>query len=223
MNKKELTAADVWAMFAESDRRMQETERILKESGRETDRRMQETDRRMQETDRRMQETDRRMQETDRQIKETDRILREKLDKLGEKIGGISNNIGHHAEQYFQDILAGTLSFGGIKYDEMIPNITYKSKKYEIEFDITLVNGKSIAIIEVKNRIHPGDVRKFAEERIEIFRKFFPEFKRHKAYLGIAGFSFSKAVLEEAKKYGMGVIKQVGKSIEIDAKNLQAY
>jgi hypothetical protein len=213
MNKKELTAADVWAMlaetervltemFAESDRRTKETERILKESGRETDRRIQETD---------------------RQIKETDRILREKLDKLGERIGGMDDNIGHHAEQYFQDILSQTLSFGGIKYDEMIPNITYKSKKYEIEFDITLVNGKSIAIIEVKNRIHPGDVRKFAEERIEKFRIFFPEFKRHKAYLGIAGFSFSKAVLEEAKKYGMGVIKQVGKSIEVEAANLRAY
>jgi hypothetical protein len=180
MDKKELTAADVWAMFAE---------------------------------------TDRRFKETDRQMKETDK----KLERLGIKVGGISNNAGHHAEQYFQDILAETLTFGGIKYDEMVPNITYKSKKYEIEFDIALVNGKSIAIIEVKNRIHPNDVRKFAEERIEIFRRFFPEFKRHKAYLGIAGFSFSKAVLEEAKKYGMGLIKQVGKSIEIEAKNLRAY
>jgi hypothetical protein len=105
----------------------------------------------------------------------------------------------------------------------MIPNIAYRGKKGEIEFDIALVNGKSIAIIEVKNRIHPNDVRKFAEERVEKFRIFFPEFKKHKAYLGIAGFSFSKVVLEEAKKYGMGLIKQVGKSIEIEANNLRAY
>jgi RNA processing factor Prp31 len=195
MKKKELIAADVWAMFAESDRQRKENERILTEK----------------------------FAETDRQMKENDLKAWKKLNKLGEEIGGISNNIGHHAEQYFQDILAETLTFGGIKYDEMIPNITYKSKKYEIEFDIALINGKSIAIIEVKNRIHPNDVRKFAEERIEIFRRFFPEFKKHKAYLGIAGFSFSKAVLEEAKKYGMGVIKQVGKSIEIADANLRAY
>jgi hypothetical protein len=32
MKKKELTAADVWAMFAESDRRMQETERMMQEN-----------------------------------------------------------------------------------------------------------------------------------------------------------------------------------------------
>jgi hypothetical protein len=191
MEKKELTSADIWVMFAESDRQRKENERILNEK----------------------------FAETDRLIKE----LHESNKELGIQIGGISDNSGHHAEQYFQDILAETLTFGGIKYDEMIPNIAHKSKKGEIEFDIALVNGKSIAIIEVKNRIHPNDVRKFAEERVEIFRRFFPEFKRHKAYLGIAGFSFSKAVLEEAKKYGMGLIKQVGKSIEIEAKNLRAY
>jgi hypothetical protein len=216
MKKKELTAADVWAMFAEAKARTQEIERILKESGRETDRRMQETDRLIQENA--------------RQMKENERILNEKfaktdktLEKLGIKVGGMDDNIGHHAEQYFQDILAETLTFGGIKYDEMIPNITHRSKKGEIEFDIALVNGKSVAIIEVKNRIHPNDVRKFAEERIDKFRIFFPEFKKHKAYLGIAGFSFSRAVLEEAKKYGMGVIKQVGKGLEIKADNLRAY
>jgi hypothetical protein len=33
----------------------------------------------------------------------------------------------------------------------------------------------------------------------------------------------SRAVLEEAKKYGMGVIKQVGKGLEIKADNLRAY
>jgi RNA processing factor Prp31 len=198
MKKKELTAADVWAMFAEAKARTQEIERVLTEK---------------------LAETDRQMKETDRQMKETDKKFKE----LGIQMGGISNNAGHHAEQYFQDVLAQTLSFGGIKYDEIIPNMAYKSKKYEIEFDITLVNGKSIAIIEVKNRIHPGDIREFAEERIEIFRRFFPEFKRHKAYLGIAGFFFIKAVLEEAKKYGMGLIKQVGKSIEIEANNLRAY
>jgi hypothetical protein len=157
--------------------------------------------------------------EIDRQMKETDK----KLEKLGIKVGGMDDNAGYHAEQYFQDILAQTLTFGGIKYDEMIPNMAYKSKKYEIEFDITLINGKSIAIIGVKNRIHSNDVRKFTEERIEIFRKFFPEFKRHKAYLGIVGFSFSRAVFEEAKKYGMGVIKHIGKGVEIKADNLRAY
>jgi hypothetical protein len=39
-----------------------------------------------------------------------------------------------------------------------------------------LLNGESIALIEVKNRIHPSFVKELAEERIEKFRKFFPEY-----------------------------------------------
>jgi hypothetical protein len=109
--------------------------------------------------------------------------------------------------------------------DRMIPNLECFGKNGVslIEFDIVLVNGKSVAIIETKNRIHPKFVKDFAEERLPKFRKFFPEFSKYKSYLGIAGFSFSKKVLEEAQKYGIGVVRQVGNSIEIEAGHLKAY
>jgi hypothetical protein len=140
-------------------------------------------------------------------------------------MGGIDDNIGFHAEQYFQNILMEKLTFGGQKYDIMIPNLECfgKSGVSLIEFDIVLVNGKSVAIIETKNRIHPNFVKNFAEERLPKFRKFFPGFSKYKAYLGIAGFSFSKKVLEEAQKYGIGIVKQVGDSIEIEANKLTVY
>jgi hypothetical protein len=205
MDKKELTAADVWAMFAETDRLFKE-DRKAKQKERE-------------EADRRMQETDRRMQETDRLIKE----LRESNKELGIQIGGINDNIGHHAEQFFQDVFKRKLEFGMVKYDEMIPNLTYIGKGAKIEFDIALLNGNSIALIEVKNRIHPDFVKEFAEERIEKFRKFFPEVSDYNAYLGIAGFSFSDEILEQASRYGIGIIKQVGEGVEIAANNLRAY
>jgi hypothetical protein len=86
-----------------------------------------------------------------------------------------------------------------------------------------LINGKSIAIIETKHRIHHDFVKKLVEERLPMFREFFPGFSKCKAYLGIAGFSFSKKVLEEAKKYGIGIIRQVGESLEIEANNLKVY
>jgi hypothetical protein len=171
------------------------------------------------ETDRRMQETDRRMQETDRLFKELDK----KLDKLCVQVGGIDENQGHHAEQYFQNAFAEKPVFGGIKYDNVIPNLTYKKRNLEIEFDIVLVNGNSIALIEVKNRIHPKFVKQFAEERVKKFREYFPIYKNFKTRLGIAGFSFSKKVMEEAKKYGIGVIRQVGDSVEIRAEKLKVY
>jgi len=157
-------------------------------------------------------EFDRRMAELDVKFKE-----------LNIQIGGISNNQGYHAEQFFQDVFKKKLEFGRIKYDEMIPNLSHKGKKDEIEFDIALVNGDSVALIEVKNRIHPDFVKEFAEERIEKFRKYFQEFADYQVYLGIAGFSFSDEVLDRASAYGIGIVKQVGEGIEVKADNLRAY
>lgn len=169
----ELTAADIWAMFAK----------------------------------------------TDEQMKKTD----EKLDKLCGKVGGMDENIGHHAEQFFQDSFAQTLTFGGVKYDRIRPNLSDSDKTGGVEFDIVLINGKCVAIIEVKNRIHPTFVKELTTEKLDKFRKHFPEYKNHKVYLGVAGFSFCDKVLEDAKKYGVGIIKQVGQSIEMDADKLKAY
>jgi hypothetical protein len=61
----------------------------------------------------------------------------------------------------------GIERFGGVKYDEMIPNLKYKGKHDEVEFDIALVNGDSVALIEVKHRIHPSFVIDIAERKIE--------------------------------------------------------
>jgi len=161
------------------------------------------------------------MRETDRVVKETSETVR----NISKQIGGIDENQGHHAEQYFQEILMEKLAFGGQKYDRMIPNLECfgKSGVSLIEFDIVLVNGKSVAIIETKNRIHPSFVKKLVEERLPKFREFFPGFSKCKAYLGIAGFSFSQKVLEEARKYGIGIIRQVGNSVEIETNNLRVY
>jgi len=133
MEKKELTAADVWAMFAENALQIKETDRHLKE------------------------------------LKDDIKELRDQTKEIGARMGGISDNIGHHAEQYFQNIFAEKPIFGGIKYDEMVPNLAYKDSDDEVEFDIALVNGDSVALIEVKNRIHPKFVKELAEERIKKF------------------------------------------------------
>ncbi|MDR3011707.1 MAG: hypothetical protein LBU70_00635 [Chitinispirillales bacterium] len=185
----------------------------------ETAQSQKETDRLVKELVQFQKELAQSQKETDEQMKKTD----EGLDKLRKQVGGIDDNISHHAEQFFQDALNETLTFGGEKYDFMTPNITRQKGGSGVEFDILLENGKSVAVIEVKNRIHPNFVTELAEKRLAKFRELFPLYKNHKVYLGIAGFSFSKAVLERAQKYGIGVIRQVGKTIEIETEHLKAY
>jgi predicted nuclease with TOPRIM domain len=221
------------AMQKETTRKMQEVSDMQKENAamqKETDKQIKETAAMQKETDRlfreyreeakqRSLEADRRSQEADIRLEK----LEDKLQRVGIKVGGVSNNIGHHAEQFFQDIFKKKLEFGGVKYDEMVPNLAYKGKKDILEFDIALVNGESVALIEVKNRIHPDFVKVLAEERVEKFREFFHEFGGYDVYLGIAGFSFSDDVLDQAGRYGVGIVKQVGEGVEVRASNLKVY
>jgi hypothetical protein len=151
--------------------------------------------------------------------KETDR----QITRLNKQIGGIDNNIGFHAEQYFQDALGDSLAFGGEKYDKMIPNLKYHHKNINGEFDIVLVNGKNTALIEVKNRIHPDFVEELAKKKLADFKKHFPEYIKGNVFLGIAGFSFDESVLKDAQERGIGIIRQVGKSIEMSEYSLKAY
>jgi len=164
-------------------------------------------------------ETREQQMKTDEQMKKTDK----KLGKLAKIVGGTTNNIGSHAEQYFQNVFAKKLSFGGIKYDYMTPNLTYQKGGKTVEFDIALFNGKSVAIIEAKNRIHPEFIKEVVEKKVKQFRNYFPLYKDFDLYFGVAGFSFDKTVSQKAKEYGVGIIRQVGDAVEIDDGNLKVY
>jgi hypothetical protein len=212
-----MTVEEIKVMFAETAAQMRETDRktqeTLAQQTRESRAQMQEE---MRES---RAEADRQIQKTWAQIEKTDR----QIDRVSKQMGGINESIGYHAEQFFQDVFAEKKVFGGIQYDEIIPNMKHGDKSGEVEFDIVLENCNSVAIIEVKNRIHPDFVRKLAEERFGKFRRYFPEYKDYDVYMGIAGFSFNEEVLSEAQKYGIGIIKQVGEGIEIRAEGLRAY
>jgi hypothetical protein len=208
---------------ARVDRQLEKTARVMDELGRKVDKvcdkvggvdESRHYDEHFFDNVKRMQE------ETARQMKETDKKVKEVCGKMG----GIDENLGHHAEQFFQDVFRRKMEFGGIKYKRIHPNFIGESdNKEKIEFDIALFNGESVALIEVKNRIHPNFVTEFAQERVRKFRELCPEYKSYKLYLGIAGFSFDKKVMEEAKENGIGIVKQAGEGIEVEAENLKAY
>jgi hypothetical protein len=146
----------------------------------------------------------------------------ERLKKLEKLVGGIGANNGHYAEEFFQNALSKTLTFAGIKFDKMIRNLKIQ-KKENCEFDIVLVNGDTIAIIEAKNRVHPNFVEELATQKLTQFRKLFPEYANYRIILGVAGLSFDDSVVEEANKFGVGMVRQDGKTVEINAESIKVY
>ena len=179
----------------------------LKKSQEKTDEQIKETAKQMKETDeqikKRAEELDERMKKTDEQMKKTDEELNKLLKShkaLGKMVGGISNNQGDIAEEFFYNSLKFKPSFGGIDYDFIDKNVTRSKNKVEDEYDILLVNGKDIAIIETKYKAHTSDVEKLINKKYNNFKKLYPEYKDYNHHLGLASFNMNDDVKEIASQ-----------------------
>lgn len=161
-------------------------------------------------------ETEKRFKETDKQFKETDKQLK----KLGVLLGNIGNNQGDVAEEYFINSLKDKLKVANMDFDYLIPNYVIEGKKIQDEYDILLVNGESAAIIEVKYKVHPSDLKKLPKKIANL--KKLPQYKGYKVYAGIAGFKIPKEIIEQATKQGYFVLQRKGDVIQTYADNLKA-
>jgi len=221
MEKKELTAADVWAMFAETDRKIAETDRIVQENARQ-----------IAEGHRLLDE---KFAETDRKIAEGHRLLDEKFEKLGIKfddiksnVTGISDSNGEFAEEYFFTSLKRKMEFAGVHFDDIYEDIKLLRKmpngeRLKDQFDIVMINDDAVALVEIKYTARKDYPTTMAKQKVPNFRTLFPDYAGYKIYLGLGAFSISDEVAEEAKKLGIGLLRQVGETVEYETKWVKAY
>jgi len=100
------------------------------------------------------------MSKTEEQMSRTDK----KLDKVAKMLGSIGNNQGSVAEEYFVNSLKDTLTLANMDFDLLLRGVELNKKSVRDEFDILLVNGNSVAIIEVKYKVHPKDIDKLPQK-----------------------------------------------------------
>jgi hypothetical protein len=148
--------------------------------------------------------------ETDKLMKETQKTLK-KVTKL---VGNISNNQGDIAEEFFYNSLENNPTLAGIDYDFIDKNAHRSKNKIEDEYDIFLVNGNDIAIIEVKYKAHKNDVEKLINKKYENFKILYPEYKNYNHHLGLASFNINEDVKEEAAKNNIILLQRKGDLIE---------
>ena len=241
---KDLTWDDLKAMFAETGRQIKESDQEIKKIRQiqeETARQMKETDRQMKETallfkktDRQRKEADRRRKEADqeikairqiqeeiaREMKETDRQIK----AVNKQIGGMANSNGDVAEAYFINSFKKYPHFAGQDFQFVDFNLKRYVKALDLkdEYDIVLYNGVAVAIIETKYKVRKEDVEQIVK-KAETFKILFPLYKDYALYLGLAGFHVFANAEKEANKQGVGIIKQVGKSMLINDAHLKAF
>ena len=221
MEKKDLTAADVWAMFAETDRKIAETDRIVQENARQ-----------IAEGHRILDE---KIAESDRKIAEGHRLLDEKFKELGIKFDDIKSNVigisdsnGEFAEEYFFTSLKKKMEFAGVHFDDIYEDIKQLRKmpngeRLKDQFDIVMINDDAVALVEIKYTARKGYPAIMVNQKVPNFRTLFPDYVGYKIYLGLGALSISEEVAEEAKKLGIGLLRQVGETVEYETNWVRAY
>ena len=154
--------------------------------------------------------TDEQMKKTDEQMKETDETIK----KLSRLIGGIGNNQGDVAEEFFYNSLSHKPSLGGIDYDFIYKNITKRQNNIEDEYDMLLVNGKDVAIIETKYKAHSNDLDRLINKKYSNFKKLYPEYKDYNHHLGLASFNINDDLKQKALSNNIMILQRKGKVIE---------
>ena len=190
------TPESVWALLRELAVRQEENERFLTE---------------------RQAETDRLIKETGLQMKETDHKMKE----VFQKMGSWDYNHGCFAEEYFFNSFEnGKNNFFGEKFDKIMKN--KGGVETDDEYDILLINGKTVGIVETKFKAHVNDIPKVLK-KADTFRLNFPKYENHKVYLGLASMAFYPKLEEECVKQGIAIIKQVGEMVIINDDHLKAF
>ena len=221
-----------------SDQELREIVAKLAISQAKTDEQLKETDKQLKETDKQLKEASKQMKEryeylsqlmkdgekrrkkSEEDFNKRMEKLEKKLDKIGAMVGGISNNQGDVAEEYFVNSLKDKLKLGYLKFDYLVPNYIIEGKSIKDEYDILLINGDSVAIVEVKYKIHPNDLDKLPKKIKNL--KQLPQYKNYKVYAGVAGFNVSKETIKQAKQRGYFILQRKGDIIQSYTEELKA-
>ena len=80
---------------------------------------------------------------------------------------------------------------------------------------ILLVNGKDVAIIEVKYKARLNDLNRLINKKYENFKKLYPEYKDYNHHLGLASFNINDDIKKEASSNNVILLKRKGDIVEI--------
>ena len=164
-----------------------------------------------------------RQAETDAQMAETDKRLN-KLMRGNESMQSFIKNDADAFEQRFVDSLdSQNLEVAGVKFDEIYANVSKKRGGENIELDALLVNGDSVAIMEVKKKLHLNDVDEVHDKLIGRFRELFPEHRAKRLLVLVAGEIINADDVTKALEAGFVVLSFKARKLQMQADKVRYY
>ena len=229
MEKKDIkTFKDVLAWTIELSQQMAENDKRWAESRQqmaENDKRWAESRQQMAENDKRWAESRQKFEEERKQMAKKEAIEKIQREKEREKerkywdaknhevnkrIAEVTGTLGDAAEfEFVQAIDNNNKICAGIQFDIIIENM--KGKR---EYDIILINGEYIGLIEVKWQADIKDIRKLVYKQAHDFREEMPIYKEKKLILFIASHVYNKKIATYANKLGVCFLYEKGQTLQ---------
>ncbi len=137
--------------------------------------------------------------------------------KLQSTMDRLGFNIGMSAEELFANSIEKTMEIDGIKYYKILKNYIVANNKGDhlSEIDIVLFNKKYICFIEVKHNAKLEDLTKLTENTVPNFIKIETKYNKFIVLPFLAGLSFQKNVIEQAKQKHIGLLKYRGEHFKV--------
>jgi hypothetical protein len=148
--------------------------------------------------------------------------LSQQVSDTRSELAGVGKSQGLVAEEFFYNSLLEEPVVGDVHYDQVQLNLNAGRKSDYFECDLALINGKSVALVEVKYNLKISAIEQI-ESNIRRFKQFFPYFAKHKIYGGVAGLHVPKAVEKLAHEKGLFVLKRRGELLKVDATDMKAF
>jgi len=157
--------------------------------------------------------------ERNEEIKEIWRILREsaretdrKMQELSDQISELTGSWGKFVESMVEPAVVRIFGERGIEIEGTQQRVKRRRNGDEIEVDILGVNKEWVIAVEVKTTLKVEDVNEHIE-RLDKFRRFFPEYADRKTIGAVAGMRIEESADKYAYRRGFFVLAQSGESI----------
>ena len=180
----------------------------------------EETKKAQQKTDAALQALAVAHKETQEAQKKTAATVRE----VSKQYGAYINNQGLLTEHFFVRGLENMQrKVAGIQFDELYVRHTDRRKRPGIELDALLINGKYVALLEVKTKVHVDDVEAVFNKRIATFRKLFPSHGDKHLLVLIGGNMFNDDALDKARDYGFICLTPDNQKLRTETAGFRKY
>ncbi len=202
----------------------------LIEAQKQTEIQLAKTDAQMAKTNAQMAKTDAQMAKTDAQMAKTDIKFAElakaqkqaaaqfaktelQIDRTCKEVGNLGRGRGEIAEEFFYQSLRKQPRVGGIEFDHVYRHWAYSVGDISDEYDVILVNGDQLLLVEVKARADINDMSKLIKRKIPNFRLLFPSYNDYKVLGAMASLTTSDELIEKAKELGIFFLTQQGEHV----------